>query len=120
MSTITPSGDVARHTPGPWMVSAVSATEVIGPRQRTICRAHRDAPTRSEAETRANARLIAAAPYLLKALIELTEAAEYWAGCDQGCTPDMASSEIMSSGSAWPAQAYDKARSAIARATGAA
>jgi hypothetical protein len=58
---------MAEHTPAPWSVSVDTNTEVIGPHQRTICRAHRDAPTRSEEETRANARLISAAPELLEA-----------------------------------------------------
>jgi hypothetical protein len=51
---------------------------------------------------------------LQEALEDFCQAAEYWAGCDEGCTPDAASSEIMSSGGAWPAQAYDKARHILA------
>jgi hypothetical protein len=53
---------------------------------------------------------------LLAALEDFCLAAEYWAGCDESATPDDASSEIMSSGGAWPALAYDKARAAIAKA----
>ncbi|KQM36051.1 MazG-like family protein [Sphingomonas sp. Leaf10] len=50
-----------------------------------------------------------------EALTDLCEAMEYWSGCDDGVTPDEASSNIMSAGGAWPALAYEKARSIIAR-----
>ena len=54
---------------------------------------------------------------LLEALEEMYQAMEYWAGCDEGCSADTASSEIMSSGGAWPSVAYANARAAIAAAT---
>lgn len=50
---------------------------------------------------------------LVEALYQMCGAAEYWAGCDEDCTPDVASSEIMSSGGAWPSVAYDRARRAL-------
>lgn len=50
---------------------------------------------------------------LREALEEMCAAAEYWAGCDEGCSPDEASSEIMSSGGAMPSLAYDKAHAAL-------
>jgi hypothetical protein len=50
---------------------------------------------------------------LREALEEMCAAAEYWAGCDEGCSPDEASSEIMSSGGAMPSLAYDRARAAL-------
>jgi hypothetical protein len=53
---------------------------------------------------------------LLEALADFCLAAEYWAGCDEDVSPDDASSEIMGSGGAWPAQAYDKARTLLAKA----
>ena len=54
------------HTPGPWKVESVHNTrEVLAPSGRTICRAHLDEATRTEAETLANAHLIAEAPELL-------------------------------------------------------
>lgn len=53
---------------------------------------------------------------LVEGLENLCLAAEYWAGCDEGCDADSASSEIMSSGGAWPAEAYDKARALITKA----
>ncbi len=53
---------------------------------------------------------------LEKALTDLCAAMEYWAGCDEGVTPDVATSEIMSAGGAWPANAYGKGRAALASA----
>ena len=55
---------------------------------------------------------------LVEALEDFCRAAEYWAGCDEGCTADTASSEIMGSGGAWPALSYDKARHLLAKARG--
>jgi len=48
-------------------------------------------------------------------LTDMCEAMEYWAGCDEGCSQDVASSEIMSSGGTWPAVAYEKARAELAK-----
>lgn len=50
-------------------------------------------------------------------LTDLCAAMEYWAGCDEGVKPDVATSEIMSAGGAWPANAYGKGRAAIAATT---
>lgn len=51
---------------------------------------------------------------LRAALEDFCLAAEYWAGCDEGCDADTASSEIMRSGGSWPAQSYDAARTFLA------
>ena len=51
---------------------------------------------------------------LADALRDALRSMEYWAGCDEGCTADAASSEIMGSGGAWPSDAYDKATAALA------
>lgn len=50
----------------------------------------------------------------LDVLSDMCAAMEYWAGCDEGVLPDVASSQIMSAGGAWPATAYDKARAVLA------
>jgi hypothetical protein len=49
-----------------------------------------------------------------KALETMCLAVEYSAGCDEGITPDEASSEIMSYAGAYLATAYDEARAALA------
>lgn len=51
---------------------------------------------------------------LADTLRDVLGAMEYWAGCDEGCTADTASSEIMSSGGAWPSTTYDKAKTDLA------
>jgi len=51
-------------------------------------------------------------------LADFCAAAEYWAGCDEGCEAETASSEIMSSGGAWPAQAYDETRALLSKLGG--
>jgi len=56
-------------TPGPW--EAIATREVLAPNGRTICRAHLDTSHRTDAESHANARLIAAAPCLLEALEQI-------------------------------------------------
>lgn len=61
----------AQFTPGPW--TSNEFREVLAPNERTIARAHLDSRTRTDAETMANARLIAAAPDLLAALIDIVE-----------------------------------------------
>lgn len=48
-----------------------------------------------------------------EALEDFCKAAEYSAGCDEGVTPDTASSEIMSWAGSWMASAYDKGRAAL-------
>jgi hypothetical protein len=53
-----------------------------------------------------------------KALEEMCGAAEYWAGCAEGCSEDEASSEIMSSGGVWPSMAYNEARQALSTSKG--
>lgn len=58
-------------------------------------------------------------PSLLEALEDMCAAAEYWAGCDEGCTPDDAESEILGAGGAWPSLSYRKAREVASLAKGA-
>ena len=62
----------AQHTPGPWRADSTNVSEryryVLGGR-RLICRI-----TKGDGESEANARLIAAAPELLEALIAAEQA----------------------------------------------
>ena len=66
----------AQHTPGPWQVNYEDSTQVCDAdgKNRGCARiAHcRAAPGYTVAERRANARLIAAAPDMLAALVMLT------------------------------------------------
>lgn len=69
-----------RHTPGPWAVNPVVAqvdafdSEGIGP----VCQMLWPTTLRDEAETEANARLIAAAPELLTALKQWADNPDGW------------------------------------------
>lgn len=56
------------HTPGPWVVDPISAWVALPDRDAPICAMLWPTELRSEHETMANARLIAAAPELLQAL----------------------------------------------------
>lgn len=58
----------AQHTPGPWSVDAKEAWVTQGTRDKPIAALLWPTEIRSEAETMANAILIAAAPELLAAL----------------------------------------------------
>ena len=60
----------AKHTPGPWAVHPISARvdAFVGGTPLPVCELLWPTDERSEAETEANARLIAAAPNLLAAL----------------------------------------------------
>jgi hypothetical protein len=97
----------AKHTPGPWhvkqLMSYVDQFEIRGPRDSGVMVA-RTIEWGSAAEgddpSEANARLIAAAPELLEALQEMVD--EINSGDEPG------------HGSPW----HDKARAAIAKATG--
>lgn len=70
------STDIATHTPGPWVVAnglqvwADGPSTVRSPRICTVQNASTPVQQLSEAEMAANARLIAAAPDLLAALVE--------------------------------------------------
>jgi len=57
----------AQHTPGPWSVNSKAAL-IDPPDGESICLMRWPTNVRSEEETKANARLIAAAPELLEAL----------------------------------------------------
>jgi hypothetical protein len=63
------------HTPEPWRTEAVSDAVriVVGTGRRKIILARLNPPRLPEAETHANAKLMAAAPKLLKALKEIAE-----------------------------------------------
>ena len=72
------------HTPGPWEIgrsySTTHATPVRAKGENLAWVCGLDSPLKfSEAETRANARLISAAPDLLAALEAV---ADYWQGGD--------------------------------------
>jgi hypothetical protein len=67
MPAATPTGEAAQHTPGPWVLNErdrAATIPVRGP--HNVCSAY--------GGTLANARLIAAAPDLLEALITLRAA----------------------------------------------
>lgn len=65
--------NTTQHTPGPWFVSEDSDCVFIRPSERAICGCAGDtiSPLENREEIEANARLIAAAPDLLAALIDL-------------------------------------------------
>ena len=66
-----------QHTTGPWRLSSGDETEIFSG-AKPVARAHCGGLTSVKlAEAEANARLIAAAPELLAALIELQQWAEY-------------------------------------------
>jgi hypothetical protein len=74
---------MTKHTPGPW--SAIGAdVKTAGPASRIICWAGIQSDVALD-EVRANARLIAAAPDMLNALLDVLE---YWDD------PDMSMSEL--------------------------
>ena len=93
-----------QHTPGPWNVGDDSPNDYEGPiidtRDRAVAVITIDHETESTPEDRANARLIAAAPELLAALIELEQFTDHEAR-------PLASVKL-----------YAQARAAIAKATG--
>lgn len=97
----------AKHTPGPWSVGEKVGTLVFAGNEGSmgdfICEVTGEDET-PRAVNRANARLIAAAPELLSALYELDGAAEY-----MDFDPESRFG-----------LAVEKARTAIAKATGAA
>jgi hypothetical protein len=63
---------MSAHTPGPWNMVEASGGWLIGPRETDgpdyVGDVHRLAKGRSDEESEANARLIATAPELLRAL----------------------------------------------------
>ena len=62
---------MTQHTPGPWVVNPIQLNQIATPDARLeIARA---TVLRDQHETIANARLIAAAPDLLEALVELSK-----------------------------------------------
>ena len=70
---------MSAHTPGPWAVHPVKAqVDAFSPHPIPVCQMLWPTTERSEDETEANARLIAAAPDLLEALKGLhDDLAEY-------------------------------------------
>jgi hypothetical protein len=101
----------AQHTPGPWKVKAGTNAVLAGRKQ--IC-SHVNAASalpvnmlEDQEIAQANARLIAAAPELLDALQELTQIASV---LEATCLGDSRAKE----------NRMDRARAAIAKATGAA
>lgn len=103
----------AQHTPGPWSLCGPDTDLVRDGNYRAVARASfRATPTVNLIhETKANARLIAAAPELLEALTRLVEDLEMrsnWKRGDDKGVVDCGHS------------VYLKARAAIAKAGGAA
>ena len=69
------------HTPGPWKTVLSASTRAVttaneAPKQATICRLFSECVAFEPGEFEANASLIAAAPDLLAALVEMLEASE--------------------------------------------
>ena len=95
-----------KHTPGPWVFNESIPRTVTAPKEGYITRhiCDMDASTMSALEQNANARLIAAAPELLDALVDLLPLAEFGAA-EQ--SPPYADDSLLES-----------ARAAIAKATG--
>ena len=60
--------EIAKHTAGEWLVNPVNARVELAGADAPICALLWPTDLRSEAETFANARLIAASPELLSAL----------------------------------------------------
>lgn len=60
----------SKHTPGPWAMNPVAAQIDAMPSLIPVCQLLWPTRQRSESETEANARLIAAAPEMLEALIQ--------------------------------------------------
>lgn len=106
------------HTPGPWRVAALNETDSYitteyntadtGPIARMYFQPHNGDMRRAAQATEANARLIAAAPELLAALVRLTAAQD--ASIDQFTAKEITEIEA----------AMAEARAAIAKAGGAA
>lgn len=59
---------ITKHSPGPWALNPVNAQVDALPSQVPVCQLLWPTPDRSEAETEANGRLIAAAPKLLETI----------------------------------------------------
>lgn len=110
--------ETTKHTPGPWRIETWNYDKATPPREALMVQTDRDAVAEVcniwqnaneverrdvEAEKQANARLIAAAPALLAALVELIEQLE---GIG---IPDWHGAEGLS---------LTQARAAIAKATG--
>lgn len=93
------------HTPGPWRVNAGFARVEVPDRDAPICELLWPTELRSEDETRANARLIAAAPDLLEAALNM-----------KGLY-DTPAERRRRSEDPFYAEAIDGLRAAIARAT---
>jgi hypothetical protein len=89
-----------QHTPGPWRVTAA---KVMAENGRAICLIENRKLHEGFQESSANARLIAAAPDLLAALIAFDNAFSHY------CEGDPDSDEV---------SALYQAREAIAKATG--
>lgn len=87
---------MTQHTPAPWKASQFGGS-ITGPDGKSICAISNNIK-RDQAEKLANARLIAAAPELLKALKDLLDAQP------SGCVDHYAIEA--------------KARAAVAKATG--
>lgn len=97
---------MSEHTPGPWLLDPVSAWVVVPDRDAPICALLWPTELRSEDETFANARLIAAAPDLLEALEGMVRYAE-----SVRTTVGMGKNQQAR---------FDRAKALISRATGAA
>lgn len=62
--------EATKHTPGPWKVVEIDhATKIVAPNRKWAVCGHMNATDEDAGELAANARLIAAAPDLLAALV---------------------------------------------------
>lgn len=96
----------AAHTPGPWAVNPFNAQvdSAVNGAPVPVCQMLWPTSLRTEAETEANACLIAAAPELLEALL--------WYVAEDDVMESMACNEYWLAG-------RERARAVIAKATGA-
>ena len=102
----------AKHTPGPWLASGDADANIVTVEAKdkgytTVCRLGYSTPTRE-----ANARLIAAAPDLLEALVDMVSSVEV--ALEDVQVTNGASLDALS----WIANSTEKARAAIAKARG--
>ena len=106
--------DNQKHTPGPWNVTntapsnALDIAIIFDAQSQVVCSVPKGSSNVPMLERRANARLIAAAPELLEACLAMIE----WDAREEDHAVDFYARMALCGA------AFDKARAAIAAATG--
>ena len=117
-----------QHTPGPWTIHADTdgwplvmsggvAGRIVANVNPQSCPDESSAPEFVEMPCEANARLIAAAPELLEAVVAAELMLRHAAMTIEWEVGNCRSEEAMEASKAWPLEVYT-ARAAIAKATG--